>query len=179
MAAVDEGTPGRGARFAAVALDLGALLALLAIVAVAVAGWLLARTAWGRLDAGAADAWAAAALLAACVPAWGAWQLARLRRAGATFGEARAGLAVEASSARRRLLRFALHPLSVPVWGWLALTLLVSGLGGPALALAALCAIAGALAGLGGLAALALAAARPGARAPHDLPAGTRLARHR
>ena len=46
----DAGTTGRGARFAAAAFDIGALLALLAVAAAAALGWLLARTAWGRED---------------------------------------------------------------------------------------------------------------------------------
>jgi hypothetical protein len=171
----DERPPGRRVRLAAAAIDAAVLLVLLTGTLIVALAYLLARTAWGRFDVGLGDALVAASLLGAGVPAWAAWQLARLQLEGATLGQRRLGLAVEARAPWRRLARFAAHPLAVPVWGWLALTALIAGL--PWLPL--LPALAGGLVLLAGLVSLAMLAVDPDARGLHDRLAGTRLVRAR
>ena len=172
-----QARPGRGRRLTAFAVDCGSgLLALLAGVLLA-AVWLLLRSGLGLIDAPEGDAVVAAAVAGATAPAWAAWLFARSRRRGATFGEGVAGLGVAEReghgrpSGRRRSLRLALHPLSLPLWGWLALTALLSGLPwawAPPLLVVALVA-------LGGVGSLALLLVRPSAPALHDRVAGTRL----
>ena len=121
-----ERPPGRLVRFSAVVVDfVTLLLPFLAGLAVAFA-WLLVRSSAGRYDAETGDTLIAASLVGATIPAWTAWQGTRLYRLGATFGQARFGLAVDGAP-WRRTLRLLAHPLSMPLWTWLVLTLLIAG----------------------------------------------------
>ncbi len=165
-----EVSPGRRATALAIDLIYGGLASLLALLVAML--WLLVRTAWGRDDVPTPDATAAAALLLAATPAWLAWTALRLVQRGATPGQARAGLRVTGRP-RQRLLRFALHPLAVPGWLWLALLAGVATFNLVALA----CATVGLALLLGGLATAALAVLRPTARGFHDRATGTRLVR--
>ena len=157
-------------RMLAVAVDLiyGGAASLLA--ALASGGWLFLRTAWGRDDVPSGDATFASALLLAATPAWLAWTALRLAQRGATPGQARCGLRVTGSP-RRRLLRLALHPLTVPGWLWLATLAAVATFE----VLAVACAAAGGVALLGGLVTAGRTLLRPQARGLHDLIARTRL----
>lgn len=65
----------------------------------------------------------AAALLLAPTPSWLAWILTATLTTGGTPGQLRKQTFVRATENARsgaRLIRFASHPLSAPVWGWLA-----------------------------------------------------------
>ncbi len=169
---------GRLVRLVAVVIDAATLLLLLLAGLVVAFVWLLIRSSAGRYDAETGDTLIATSLIGAIVPAWTAWQALRLYRLGATFGQARLGLAVEGPR-WRRALRLLLHPLSLLLWGWLLLTSLLAGVH-PVLAL-----VVGLLIAVGGgafwLASLAVSAARkrerPHGRLPHDWIAGTRLVR--
>ena len=165
----------RRRRLAAAAIDAtGALLTVAAGIVVA-AGWLLLRSDLGGTDVGDGDAVAAASLVGATLPAWAAWLSLRVRRDGSTPGQRRAGLLVARGAAMTpwlRQLRLAIHPLALPLWGWLALTALLSGL--PWLWLPPL--VAGVAVALAGLVSFALLLARPDLRAVHDLIARTELA---
>ena len=141
-------------------------------------GLLLLRTDLGRTDVGDGDAVAAVSLVTAAAPAWAAWMAARVRRDGVTPGQRRAGLRVSRrggerpAGAWRRQLRLAVHPLALPLWGWLTLTALLSGV--PRLWLPpAFIATAVAFAGL---LSFVLLLAEPQRRALHDRIARTRLA---
>ncbi len=113
-------------RLLAVAIDAASLLLLL-LGGLAVAFvWLLIRSSAGRYDAETGDTLIAASLIGAIVPAWTAWQGARLYRLGATFGQARLGLAVEGAR-WGRTLRLLVHPISLLLWGWVLITLLLAG----------------------------------------------------
>ena len=164
----------RRRRLAAASIDaLGAMLAVAAGTAVAVA-WLMSRTDLGRTDASSGDAVAAASLIGAALPAWAAWTALRVKREGATAGQRMAGLAVSTDARMGSwlpVLRLAVHPLALPLWGWFAITALLSGLpwvwAPPA--------IAGLAVAVAGLASFALLLVRPGARAIHDRVARTAL----
>ena len=164
--------PGAGARLAAVVYDAGMLVLLLLAVLVVAFAWLLIRTSWGRFDVGTGDALIATSLIGATVPAWAAWQAARLHMHGATAGQARFGLATEGEPLRRSA-RLLVHPLSLPLWSWLVLTVLITEL---RLLLwpAVLVLLAVAAAGLLSLGMLLL---RGDARLLHDYVAGTRVVR--
>lgn len=164
----DVVSPGR--RAAAVAIDYvyGGLASVLA--ALLASTWLLVRTDWGRDDVTAGDATFAAALLLAATPAWLAWTAVRLVQRGATPGQSRCRLRVVARP-RRRLLRLACHPISVPGWLWLSIVAALASFESLALALAT-AAVGAALAGLVTAARVVLL---PRARGLHDLVAGTRL----
>ena len=113
-------------RLLAVAIAAASLLLLL-LGGLAVAFvWLLIRSSAGRYDAETGDTLIAASLIGAIVPAWTAWQGARLYRLGATFGQARLGLAVEGAR-WARTLRLLVHPISLLLWGWVLITLLLAG----------------------------------------------------
>ena len=170
---VDERPPGRGARLAAVGLDAGTLLVVLTGTLIVALAYLLAQTSWGRFDVGVGDAFVATAIVGSSAPAWTAWQLAELYLRGATLGQRRLGLAVEGAAPWRPLARFAVHPLALPAWGWLALTALLAEL--PWLPL--LPALATALVALAGLVSLATLLVRPAAPPLHDRAARTRLVR--
>jgi hypothetical protein len=164
----------RRRRLAAASIDaLGAMLAVAAGTAVAV-GWLMSRTDLGRTDAGSGDAVAAASLIGAALPAWAAWTALRVKREGATTGQRMAGLAVSTDARTGSwlpVLRLAIHPLALPVWGWFAITALLSSLPwfwAPPV-------IAGLAVAVAGLASFALLLVRPGARAIHDRVARTAL----
>jgi hypothetical protein len=133
------------------------------------AGWLLARTDAGRLEVRDADARFAASLLMAVPPAWLAWLAPGLAR-GATSGQRRAGLGVRGTLIAR-INRFALHPLALPLWIWVALV--VFALGSPKFGVAV--AFVAALVLLLAVASLVMWAASPGWRALHDRIGRTRL----
>ena len=164
----------RRRRLAAVSIDaLGAMLAVAAGTAVA-AGWLMLRTGLGCTDPNSGEAVSAASLIGAALPAWAAWTALRVKREGATPGQRVAGLAVCADGRMRSwlpVLRLAIHPLALPLWGWFAITALLSGLpwvwAPPA--------IAGGAVAVAGLASFALLLVRPRARPIHDRVARTAL----
>ena len=155
----------------AVAIDVATLLVAVLIPLAFATGWLLARTEAGRLEVRDADARLAAALVLAGPPAWLGWLLPGIG-GGATAGQRRAQLYVRGSLVAR-VNRLALHPLTLPLWSWLALTLIASGT--PRLGFAAL------LVG-GFVLALALGSSvlwliSPSSRALHDRLARTHLVR--
>lgn len=168
----DERAPGAGVRLAAIVYDAGTLLLLLLAALVVAFAWLLIRTSWGRFDVGTGDALVATSLIGATTPAWGAWQAARLHRDGATVGQARFGLATEGEPLRRSA-RLLVHPLSLPLWFWLALTVLISEVRivlWPILFILLAVAVAGLLS-------LGILLVRGDARLLHDYVAGTRVVR--
>jgi hypothetical protein len=189
----------RRRRLLAVGFDVGGgLVAMLAALAIATL-WLLLRSGLGRDDAGGGDAVLALSLVAGVAPAWAVYLGAALWRGGMTPGQRRAGVAVQSrgsgeasapfngprvsgalvepgeapGTARwRRALRLAVHPISLPVWGWVALTALLAGV--PWLWLPfALATVAVALAGA---VSLVLLLVWPSMPALHDRVAGTSLA---
>jgi hypothetical protein len=159
----------RRRRAAAACFDAATLLVALCVAGVAATGWLLARTEAGRLDVREADARIAAALVLATPPAWLAWFAPAAVR-GVTPGQRRAALEVDGTGLARAL-RLALHPLALPLWGWLALALLAAGL--PLVSIVP--ALAAAFVLLLGAGSAVLWAASPGSRALHDRLARTRL----
>ena len=172
----------RSARLRAAGIDFGSALLVAAAGVVLATAWLLLRTATGRDDVVASDAVFVVSFVAATVPAWAAWLAVGVWRNAATPGQRRGDLAVATDddsgrdahrgTSQQRLLRLAAHPLSLPLWGWLTLTMLLSGL--PWLWLAPLF-VALAVAG-GGLTTLALLLLRPQSMATHDRVARTHLA---
>lgn len=174
--------PGRWQRSAAVLIDLSSAALTVAVAACVATLWLLARTAWGRDDAGSGDALIATALVLAALPAWATWQVVRVRRGDGTAGQARVALTVTLSARAARVarsartaatVRLACHPVAVTAWLWLtALALL---LGANLLALAS--AAAAALWALAGLVSAVAVLRDPAARALHDRLAGTSLVR--
>ena len=174
--ATDDGerAPGAGARLLAVVFDAGTLVLLLLAGLVVAFAWLLVRTSWGRFDVGTGDALVATSLIGATVPAWAAWLAARLHLHGATPGEARLGLAVEGEP-WRRAARLLAHPISLPLWGWLTLTVLITELRVLLLpAVFVLLAVA-----VAGLLSLGMLLVRGHARLLHDYVFGTRIVRRR
>ena len=177
----DAGLPSelapRGARARAALSDLGVLLGggvaafLVAVV------YLLVRTSWGATDASDFDSALAAALLLAVPLTWAAWLLMSVAEHRATPGQRRAGLVVarrEDDWRSARLLRMALHPMSLPFWLWVAAMLLLLGV--PLAPWAVL--LWSALVVIGGLASLVLLAIRPGTPGVHDWAARTRVVVH-
>ena len=163
----------RRRRSFAVAFDAATLLLAVVIAGTAAGGWLLARTDTGRLEVRDADARFAAALVLAVPPGWLAWFLPGIAR-GATPGQRRAHLEVRGSIVAR-LNRVALHPLALPVWGWLALTLVAFGTPRLGVAVAFVAAFVVTL----GVASCLLWVISPSSRALHDRLARTRLVRTR
>ena len=171
----------RSARLRAAGIDVGTALLVAATGVVLATAWLLLRTATGRDDVAAFDAVLVVSFVAAIVPAWAAWLAIDVWQDAATPGQGRAALAVATDddsgggahrrASRRRLLRLAAHPLSLPLWGWLTLTMMLSSL--PWLWLAPLF-VALAVAG-GGLTTLVLLLVRPQSAAIHDRFARTHL----
>lgn len=164
----------RGRRARAAITDLGGLFGGALVAFLGGVTYLLIRTNWGRYDASDIDSALAGALLVAVPPTVAAWLLLSVAEHRATPGQRRAGLVI----ARRedgwrgaRLLRMALHPLSLPFLVWLVAML--SLLAVPVLPW--LVVIWGALVGLGGLSSAVLFALRPGTPAIHDWVAGTRV----
>ena len=136
--------------------------------------WLLLRSSWGRDDVAESEAIVALSMVSATIPAWAGWQMSRLVLDAATTGQRWAGLAVVQDEGRARIwraARFLLHPLSLPLWGWLTLGALLAE--APWLPLALLL-LLGAVT-LGGVISSGIVIARPGARALHDRIAHTRL----
>jgi hypothetical protein len=155
-------TRARGA--AACAYDLATLAALLAGGVALAAGWLLARSELGRVDAPALDAAVAGALLGALAPAWAAAQARELWAHGRTSGGARLALPARVLRARwRRAAWLALHPALLPAWWWLVATALVAEV----TALAALLALCAAVLSLLAIASATWALLRPHARPWH------------
>ncbi|MSP23056.1 MAG: hypothetical protein EXR66_08670 [Dehalococcoidia bacterium] len=159
----------RRLRAAAVARDAAPLLVGLAIAVTVTTSWLLVRTEAGLLRVQDADARRAAAIVLAVPPAWAAW-LAPGVAHGATSGQRRAGLQVQGGPLAR-LARTAIHPLSLPLWGWLALLAAASGLPWPAILFGFMATFTGLLA----FGSTALWVALPTSRALHDRVARTRL----
>jgi len=164
----------RGRRARAAIADLGVLFGGALVAFLGGMAYLLIRTNWGRYDTSDIDSALAGALLVAVPPTVAAWLLLSVAEHRATPGQRRAGLVI----ARRedgwrgaRLLRMALHPLSLPFWVWLVAML--SLLAVPVLPW--LVVVWGALVGLGGLSSAVLFALRPGTPAIHDRVARTRV----
>lgn len=171
--------PGRLVRLFAVVIDAATLLLLLLAGLVVAFVWLLIRSSAGRFDAGTGDTLIAASLIGAIAPAWTAWQATRLYRLGATFGQARLGLAVEGAP-WQRALRLLPHPLSLLLWSWLLVTLLLAG--APPVWLLLTAAGSAVAVVVLWLAVLLVSIARgrewPHGRLPHDWLARTRLVQH-
>ncbi|MDA1002941.1 MAG: RDD family protein [Chloroflexi bacterium] len=171
--------PGRWQRSAAVLIDVASAALAVLVATLFATLWLLARTAWGRDDAGSGDALLATSLVLAALPAWATWQLVRVRRGAGTVGQARLALAVTPAGRHPRspraaaTIRFACHPLAVTAWLWLSVLTLL--LGSELAALASLAAAA--VWTLAGLISLAFVVHDPAARALHDRLAGTSLVR--
>ena len=190
----------RRRRFAAAGFDLAGGFAATFVALVIAALWLLLRSGLGRDDTGEGDAVLALALVAAVAPAWTLYAGARLCRGGATPGQRRMALAVGAPAASapfdglrvsgeilkpdvarepiaaprwRRGLRLAVHPLALPAWTWLTLSVALTGV--PWL-WTPVAAVAGAVA-LAGAASFALLLVRPSMPALHDRLARTALVR--
>ena len=167
----------RRRRLRAAAIDAATVLPPFVGAAIVTTGWLLLRTDLGRTDVGEGDAVAAVSLVAAAAPAWSLWLAARVRRDGATAGQRLAGLRVSRradggpNGAWRRQLRLAVHPLALPLWGWLTLTALLSGV--PRLWLPP--AFIAAAVAFAGLLSFVLLLAEPQRRALHDRVARTQL----
>lgn len=153
--------------------DALVLAGWLAVSAAAAMGWIVARSSGGAVDLAEADAQIAAALVLAALPAWFAWYGNGVIE-GRTRGQVRTGLHVEGST-RRRLVRFAAHPLAIPVWVWLGLVALAAGL--PWVGVAIL--VVTVALGLGALGTLLGWLLLPGTLAIHDRLAGTRLVEDR
>ena len=132
--------------------------------------WLLLRSGFGRDDTGGGDAVLALSLVAGVVPAWAVYVGAALWRDGMTPGQRRIGVALDASR-WRRLLRLAVHPVSLPAWVWFALTALLTGV--PWLWLPF--ALAAVVVALAGAVSLLLLLVWPSMPALHDRVAGTAL----
>jgi hypothetical protein len=167
-------TPRRRQRLQALALDLAVFTVAELAAAVVAIVWLLARTDAGRLDIGDGDAAVALATVSAVVPAWLAWLASHaLDRtpSGATPGQRRAGLAVEAAQPRDRLLRLALDPRGLLGMLWLTALLFL----GEVVMLRWVALIVTAIAAAMVVASAALWLANPGAAALHDRIARTRL----
>ena len=110
-------------RLAAVLFDASRLLLGSLAASLIACGFLFWRSAWGMLDIQPYESSIAAALLLASIPSWLAWILTATLKTGGTPGQLRNQTFVRAnknSRSRARLIRFASHPLSAPVWGWLA-----------------------------------------------------------
>jgi len=169
-----SGVAPRGARVRATLFDVGALLAGGAVALLVGVLYLLVRTSWGTYDAGDFDSALATALLLAVPPTWMAWMLTSITERGATPGQRRAGLVVANREGGRRwarLLRMALHPLSVPFWLWSGAMFLL--LGTPLLAILVL--LWAGVVMIGGLISMVMFAIRPRTPAIHDLLARTRV----
>jgi len=121
---------GRRRLLLACAYDAGTLLvALFGSSAVATA-WMLSRSDWGRVDLGAPDADLALAISISAGPAWTAWQWLHVWSEGGTFGVRRAmsGSPQPASASPvRRVVWLALHPVSIPFWGWATSIFIATG----------------------------------------------------
>jgi hypothetical protein len=169
---------GRRRRLAAATIDAAGALAAIAVGAAVATAWLMLRTGFGRADVDGGDAIAAVSFVGATIPAWAAWLALRVRRDGCTPGQRRARMFVEplpGAMSWRRQLRLAAHPLTLPVWGWLTLTALLSGVPWLWLPVAA----GGMVVALAGVLSFALLLVRPELNAMHDLLARTRLAERR
>ena len=177
-AGLPPGLAPRAARLRAALIDLGALFGGALVALMAGFTYLLVRTNWGSTDASDFDSAIAAALLLAVPPTWAGWLLLSVKEHRATPGQRRAGLVV----ARRedgwrggRLLRTALHPLSLPFWLW-SLAMLRPLLAVPVLPWPVL--LWSALVVIGGLVSVVLLALRPRTPAIHDWVARTRVVVH-
>lgn len=172
---LDGRAPARLDRAAALAVDLGwGALAVLAAALLAFA-WLFIRTDRGAQHVTDGDSIIAAGLVGAAVPAWLAWIAVRALAEGATHGQQRMGIRVEARMQRPvpRLLRLLVHPVSVPGWLWVAGVLAIVEVPWIPVFVGL---IAVTIAVMGVISALVLTV-NPGADALHDRLAGTRTVR--
>ncbi len=171
-----DAAPRRLRRLGAAAADVVALwIAIIGVLLVG-NGYLLVRSAAGRYDVGDVDSLIAVALEASIVPVWVAWQVISVAATGATAGQRRLGLRVEAlpsAHAGARYLRMALHPIAAPAWLWLALMIWLAG-APRTLSLTPVLA-AGVVVAAGIASGVILLARPPGARAIHDQLARTRI----
>lgn len=116
--------------FAAFAYDIVTLVGALLATALIAALWLLTRTSLGRIDPNERDAVIGFALWGAALPAWTVWQWRSLASHGTSAGMYRAAAGPGTPlllSRRRRVWWYVLHPVTVPGWIWLSLTLLIPG----------------------------------------------------
>ncbi len=170
-----SGQASRAARFRANLYDFAALIGGTALALLIASAYLLVRTGWGATDVGDADSAIAAALLLTIPPTWIAWQLISVSERAATPGQRRAHLRVEVREdgwPGARQLRTALHPLTIPIWLWLA-ALVGPLLAVPIIPLVILVWIL--LVAVAALSSLVLFAVRPGAPAVHDWVARTKV----
>jgi len=164
----------RGARVRALLWDVGGLVFGALISFVVGVTYLLMRTTWGTYDAGDFDSALATALVLAVPPTQAGWLLLSVAERGATPGQRRAGLAIarrEGEWRAARIVRMALHPLSLPAWLWLAAMLFLLAV--PVLPW--LVVLWSGLLAIGVLSSIVIFAIRPAAPAVHDLLARTRV----
>lgn len=169
-----SGATPRRARLHALAGDVGMLLGGSLLATLLAFAYLLVRTSWGATDVGDFDSALAAALLLAIPPTWAAWLLISVAEHRATPGQRRAGLVLAASETARRgapQLRMALHPLSLPLWLWSAVMLLLLSV--PVLPW--LVVLWCSLIAIVGLASFVMLLVQPRSPAIHDQLAGTRV----
>lgn len=159
----------RWRRARAILRDFAELLGALVVASLAAAAWLMVRTHAGRDDIAELDAIIAAAVVLAIPPAW----FVRYALAASEDGSAgQQGAALEVRGGRRgRALRVAMHPLSLPAWGWLVLVTVAAGAPLEA-AVVGFVGVTVALAAVISVLRWAGPARRPGL---HDLAAGTQL----
>lgn len=122
---------GRGRLLLGWIYDLGTLAVALAAASVLATFWMLARTEWGAVDLETGEAVIALSMALAVGPAWTTWQWLQLRRHSATFGARHSGSwdPPESRSPARHVRRWwyrALHPVTLPLWLWVSITLVVT-----------------------------------------------------
>jgi hypothetical protein len=169
-----SGVATRRARLRALLSDIGTLLGGSLLAVLLAFAYLLVRTNGGATDVGDFDSALAGALLLAIPPTWAARLLISLAENRATPGQRRAGLVIARREDRRPaalLLGMAMHPLSLPLWVWSAVMLLMLSV--PVLPW--LVALWCALVTIVGLASLVVLIVQPQAPAIHDQLAGTQV----
>ncbi len=158
------------ARLRAGVVDLGRLLGTVAVAAALAALVLLALAGAASVDPGRGVTALVFAVAAAGVPAATGGMAFDLATSGATAGQRRAGIHLEGSRARR-LAWFALSPVALPAWAWLAALAALATASTPALLLAAATLIVAVAAAASGV--LVLLGGTP----IHERLTGTRLVR--
>lgn len=116
--------------FAAFAYDIVTFVGALLATGMLAGAWLLARTGFGRIDPTGNEAVVAFAVWGAALPAWTVWQWRSLASHGTSVGMYRTAAGPGTPlllSSRRRIWWYVLHPVTVPGWIWLSLTLLIPG----------------------------------------------------
>ncbi len=151
--------------------DAFTLVAWVSLGCLLASAWLFVRSSYGAVDVEVRDAQAAAAVVLAMPPTWLAWYSRGLLQ-GRTWGQTRGGVRVE-GTARQQILRFVMQPLALPLWSWVTVIFLASGL--PLVA-------AGVVILMGAITFGALVSSLEwlfvaDSRAVHDRVAGTRLVR--